>query len=260
MPSHWKNILSWSFFALFLIVLIFFAENIYNNQRCQKITIQLEKLTDGDFVTKASINKSLTNNGDKPILGTKFNLLNFNRLENNILINKLVKSCQISRTIGGDLIVKVQQQNPIARVVSLSGSSDKFNGLYLDSEGNFFPLSPNFTKRVVLVSGKYFIGKHNLHAKADLNILAFINKIDLDDFWKANITHIVIDDDKNISFLPLIGNFILEYGIPLNEEFEQKMKKIEIYYSKVEPQNSGKYKMVSVKYKNQIVCQLRELL
>jgi cell division protein FtsQ len=255
---HWKNTLSWIAFLLFLGVLIVFVENIYESQRCKKLDIQLDTNTEGNFVTKDNINNLLTENGNKPILGSKFNKLNLELLEKNILKNKRVKSCQISRTLGGVLSVKVQQKNPIARIVSLNGTIDKFEGLYLDSEGGVFPLSNHFTKRVVLLSGKYLIGKKNLKSKKDKNIVEFIQKIDSDAFWKANITHLIIDSDQNISFLPLIGDFTIEYGIPLEEEFEPKMNKIKIFYNQIDSENNGKYKLVSVKYKNQIVCQLNE--
>jgi cell division protein FtsQ len=255
---HWKNTLSWLVFLLFLVFLIFFVENIYENQRCKKVDIQLETNIEGNFVTKDNINNLLTENGNKPILSSKFNILNFESLEKKILKNKRIKACQISRTLGGVLSVKVQQKNPIARIVSLNGTKDKFEGLYLDSEGGVFPLSNHFTKRVVLLSGKYLIGKKNLKSKKNKNIVEFIQKIDADAFWKANITHLIIDSDQNITFLPLIGDFTIEYGIPNGVESEAKMNKIKIFYKQIDAENNGKYKMVSVKYKNQIVCQLKE--
>ena len=255
---HWKNTLSWLAFLLFLGVLIFFVESIYENQRCKKVDIQVDKNTECNFVTKENIANLLSENGNKPILGSKFNKLNLESLEKNILNNKRIKACQISRTLGGVLSVKVQQKNPIARIVPLHGTIDKFEGLYLDSEGGVFPLSNHFTKRVVLLSGKYLIGKKNLKSTKDKNIVAFIQKIDSDVFWKANITHLIIDSDQNISFLPLIGDFTIEYGIPFVEDFEAKMNKIKVFYKQIDVENNGKYKMVSVKYKNQIVCQLKE--
>lgn len=253
----WKNTISWVIFLLFLFGLIFFIENIYTNQRCKNVEIQLDTKEEGYFLTKSEIINLLTENGNKPILGTKFTFLNLSSLEKNILKNRLVKSCQISKTIGNSLIVKVQQKNPIARIVPLNKSSETFEGLYLDEEGGLFPLSRNFTKRVVLLSGKYLVGKHNLRSKKDKNLVQFIKKIDTDPFWKANITHILIDTDQNISFLPLVGNFTFEYGIPLEEDFEPKMKKIKIFYKEINTFNAEKYQLVSVKYRNQIVCQLK---
>lgn len=255
---HWKNTLSWIAFLLFLVILIVFVENIYENQRCRKVDIQLESIIEGNFITKENINYLLTESGNKPILGSKFNVLNLESLEKKILKNKLVKACQISRTLGGVLSVKVQQKNPIARIVSQNGSSDKFEGLYLDAEGGIFPLSKYFTKRVVLLSGNYLVGKKGLKSKNDQNVVEFIKKIDSDIFWKANITHLIIENDQNVTFLPLIGDFRIEYGIPIGGEFDVKMNKIKIFYNQINTENNGKYKSVSVKYKSQIVCQLND--
>lgn len=258
--SNLKNTLSWTLFLLFLAGLMFFADNIYQNQRCKKVRIELERQTEGDFITKTGIINLLTENGSKHLLDSKFNKLNFRDLESKILKNRLVETCQISRTLGGDLLVKVQQRNPIARIVAMGLDSERFGGLYLDEKGNLFPLSNNFTKKVVLLSGKYLVGKRNLKGKKDRNLLSFINSVVSDTFWNTNVTHIIIDADQNITFLPLVGDFRFEFGIPNDEEedFAIKMKKIRIYYNQIEPGNSGKYKLISVKYKNQIVCQLNQ--
>jgi cell division protein FtsQ len=253
---NWKNTLSWIGFILFIIVLIIFADNIYKNQRCKKITIDFATKAEGYFITKETITKLITENGDKPIIGSKFSQLTFANLEKKILKNRLVKNCQISRTLGGNLQVKVSQKNPIARIVATDGLNEQFRGYYLDDEGGLFPLSESYTKRVVLVSGKYLIGKNNLRSKKDRNLIEFIKKVNEDQFWNANITHLIIEEDQNINFLPLIGNFTFEYGIPKEEDFDIKMRKIKVFYKQIEPENIEKYKLVSVRYSNQIVCQL----
>ena len=136
------------------------------------------------------------------------------------------------------------------------GHNDQFKGYYLDDAGGLFPLSESYTKRVLLISGKYLVGKNNLRSKKDKNLISFIKKINEDEFWSANITHLTIEEDQNINFLPLIGDFTIEYGIPKEEDFDIKMKKINVFYKQIEQDNIGKYKTVSVRYSNQIVCQL----
>jgi cell division protein FtsQ len=252
----WKNTLSWISFVLFVIVLIIFANNIYNNQRCKKVVIDFDKKAEGYFITKETINNLITDNGNKPIIGTKFNQLNFSSLEKKILKNRIVKYCQISRTLGGNLQIKVAQKNPIARIVAMAGLDDRFKGYYLDDNGGLFPLSDSYTKRVVLLSGKYLVGKNNLRAAKDKNLLAFIIKVNDDEFWNANIAHIIIEEDQNINFLPLIGDYTFEYGIPKEEDFENKMRKIKVFYKQIDHENMSRYKTVSVRYSNQIVCQL----
>jgi cell division protein FtsQ len=256
--SSWKNNLSWALFIVFIIVLIFFADNIYKNQRCKKVTIEFDTKAEGYLITTQTINNLLTENGNKPISGTKFSKINFANLEQKILKNKLIKNCQISRSLGSNLLVKVSQKNPIARIVAFTGQSDTFFGYYLDEKGGLFPLSQSYTKRVVLISGKYLVGKNNLRSKKDKNIIDFISTINSDPFWQANITHIIIDEDQNINLIPLVGDYTIEYGIPDVEEFEIKMKKIKIFYQQIDANYIGKYKSVSVRYSNQIVCQLKE--
>ncbi len=249
----WKNILSWLAFLLILVAIIVFSDNLYNNQRCKNVEISIDANGDGKFITKTEIINLLNENGNRPILGSKFNLLNFAQIEKKVLANRLIKSCQISRTLGGDLLVNIVQKNPIARIVSMAANTDSFNGYYLDEAGGIFPLSKNFTKRVVLVSGPYLKGKKNLKSVADKNIIEFVQQINTNPFWNANITQIIIEQDQNTIFYPLIGDFLVEYGKPQKADFEVKMKKLKLFYSKIELEKQEKYKKVSLKFANQIV-------
>lgn len=253
-----KNIVSWLAFLLILIAIIVFSDNLYKNQRCKNVAISIETNTDGKFITKTEIINLLNEKGKSPILGTKFNKLNFAQIEQKVMANKLIMSCQISRTLGGDLLVKIVQKNPIARVISTNTSSESFNGYYLDENGGLFPLSQNYTKRVMLISGEYLKGKRNLKSNKDKGIIDFIKQVNKSPFWSANITQIVLENDQNTIIYPLIGDYSVEYGIPKLEDFDEKMNKLKLFYKKIEPQKQANYKMVSLKFSDQIVCQLKD--
>ncbi len=253
-----KNIVSWLIFLLILVAIIVFSDNLYKNQRCKNVSITIETNGDGKFISKTEIINLLNEKGNNPILGTKFNKLNFANIERKVLANKLIMSCQVSRTLGGELLVKIVQKNPIARIISSNNSSESFNGYYLDEVGGLFPLSKNYTKRVILISGEYLQGKKNLKATKDKGIIEFIKQINESPFWTANITHIVLEKDQNAIIYPLIGDYTIEYGIPKKEEFEIKMNKLKLFYKNIEPQKQDSYKMVSLRFSNQIVCQLKD--
>ena len=75
-----------------------------------------------------------------------------------------------------------------------------------------------------------------------------------DEFWKAQITQLSVTKDGNISVIPEVGNHIIDFGIAT--DVETKLNKIKILYQKILPAKGwGKYKVISVKYRNQIVCE-----
>ncbi len=239
---------------------IVFSKSYKQNQRCGAIEIRLTSNNEGYLVTKSSLEDLLTNKGRSPIIGKKFNLLNLQELEQKVLKNRLVKNCQISKTVGSTLLVQVEEEEPIARIVPMSQNGSHFEGYYVNDEGKLFPLSDLYTKKVCLLSGAYFVGKKSLKSKADRELVGFLKTLYKDKFWRSNISQIVVDADKNIVMHPTIGNFKIEIGKARTEENENKLQKIKIFYKHIAPQVGDRYSQISVKYEGQIVGTLQKEL
>ena len=74
------------------------------------------------------------------------------------------------------------------------------------------------------------------------------------EFWKAQISQIIVAKDGGIVLIPTIGTTRIDFGLATN--IENKFKKLFIFYQKVIP-NKGwnKYSWVQLKYKNQVICE-----
>ena len=72
--------------------------------------------------------------------------INYNDLENILISNPHVKSVKVYKDLSGNLNVSLDQYKPVARIVSGSHSKK-----YIDSYGEMFPISKNFTERVILI-------------------------------------------------------------------------------------------------------------
>nr|MCU0470595.1 hypothetical protein [Arcicella sp.] len=181
--------------------------------------------------------------------GKPFERINFKKIENKLRVNRLVKNCQVHRDLGGELTVDIEEHTPIARVVN-NGKSDD----YITEKGDFIGTSPNYTVRVLLLSGTYFDAVENLKGSKSKPILDLINAIQEDSFWKAQISQLVIEKDGGITIIPEVGNHQIEFGMGI--DIEEKFKKMKILYKQILPSKGwDTYKKVSVKYKNQIVCE-----
>jgi len=87
--------------------------------------------------------------------------------------------------------------------------------------------------------------------RAVLDLLKFIQE---DKFWKAQITHMHIAKDMQVSLFTQVGGQEIEFGPATDPEL--KFEKLMAFYEKVVPARGwNAYRKVSVKFRNQIVCQ-----
>jgi cell division protein FtsQ len=246
------KISKWLFGILMLIAsitLIIFSGNTFSAKRCKEIIISIKNGNDQLFVSKESIEKLATQYGSDNLKGRLFSNINFHEIEERVLKNKQIKTCQVYKDVQGNLKIEVEQHIPIARIMNSDGLTDQ----YVDAEGIFFPLSEQFSARVTILSGNYFRTLASLKGTQHEDLLNFIKFVFEDDFLKAQFTQLDVDANKNINIVPLLGNHIIEFGEPQN--IEQKLKKLKIFYKEILPVKGwNTYSHISIRYNGQIVC------
>ena len=231
------------------VSLVVFAENIHRLQKCKKINILINGNNENRLTTSQEIYSLIAPNVVESPEGKPFDKINFKKIENSVKTNRLVKNCQVHRDLSGELAVDIEEYTPIARIVS----NDKPNS-YVTDTGELIGISPHYTVRALLLSGNYFELNHSLKGKKNKPILDLIKAINDDVFWKAQITQLIVEKDGGITLIPEIGNHQIEFGMGI--EIEAKFKKLKILYREILPSKGwDKYKKISVKYRNQIVCE-----
>jgi|GEM_PF-180197 len=230
------------------------------NKRCQGIVIQLDEQAEYPFFTEDDIKNLVNNNNTDQIEDILFEKINLQTIETRVLKNRLIKKCQAYRDLFGHLVVIIEQQKPIGRLVGYSGENQLLTasqGGYLTETGELVPLSSRFAARVILVSGDFFKNpKKNLHSENGQRLVELLKIIQKDPLWKAQLTELTVLADGEITIQPLVGQYQIEFGLPDN--IDKKLKKLSIFYNTILPlKNWERYKRVSVKFKNQIVCELK---
>jgi cell division protein FtsQ len=141
----------------------------------------------------------------------------------------------------GTLVVKVKHREPVLRVIASSGS------YYLDEFGMKIPVSTNYATNVMVASGSISEGF------AVEQLLPFVLYVEDNDFWKAQIQQIYVEEDGDVLLSPLVGDHIIELG-DLNN-YRWKLHIMSAFYKQVLAKNNwDKYEMVSLKYNNQVVA------
>jgi cell division protein FtsQ len=201
-------------------------------------------------IDKAEIIR-LVKAADSKILSKKLNQINAETIEKAIekhdaIINAEVYKVMVKDTgsFRGVLTVKVKHREPVVRVMSNIGN------YYLDEFGGKIPTSLNYSANVLAATG--FITEE--FAKKEL--LPFVLYVENDDFWRAQIEQIHVENNGDVLLTPLFGEHIIEFGEL--DDYQNKLQKMKAFYKQVLAQNNwNKYKTISLKYNNQVIAKKR---
>jgi cell division protein FtsQ len=226
-------------------------------KRCQGVLIELDQTAEYPFFTQEDIQNMATLNGTDTFEEVLFEKINLQTVENRVLKNRLIKKCQAYRDLSGNLVIAIEQQKPVARLLAYSGSEQLLTaskGGYLTETGDLVPLSKRFAARVTLVSGSFFNNTKNTRSVYGQKLIGLLKEIQQEPLWKAQITELIVQPDGEITLIPQVGNYKIEFGLP--EDSAKKLLKMRIFYTTILPLKGWeRYKRVSLKYRNQIVCE-----
>ena len=182
-------------------------------------------------------------------------------LNDNIIdkVKKLLETKSYLKDIAvyktGDSIMHVEfnQRIPALCLLNVDGAS-----CYLDSEGYAFPLSFRYAYNVPLVTGNIEIPqKNSLPADSAFtcNLLSFASFISTSQFWNAQIQQINIDKNKNVELTVCSDDHCIRLG--QLADYDEKMRKLYVFYKRLSPSKRAEYKIIDLRFKKQIVAQLK---
>lgn len=245
------NIGYWVFMSIMTFALISFSSKKQKERKCDKISIKVDKQYQKYFIDEEDVLSIMTEEKRKIIKGLSKQAINIKYLETLIKENKFVKDARVSIDHVGNIEVKVNQNTPIARIFT------KKQSFYIDQNGNQLPLSTKYTARVPVIVSEY----ENVDKKIDFfaskegeSYLFLLNYIRKDNFWIKQISEVDINKAGEIDFLMQVGKQKIEFGSP--ESIDSKFFRLNVLVKKVLPSVGwNKYDRVSLKYKDQIVCE-----
>lgn len=238
---RFKKFLKYLLF-LCLIVCVGFLysfSSVRNQQKkIHEIDIKMEAGT-SHFLNEAMVNKLLIQN-NKTVKNQAKSSLNLYGLETYVSKNPYLEKASVFLTIHGKLKIVVRQRTPVVRIV------DKDNSYYVDKQGVKFPLSEHFSARVILVSGAE--KEHEMN-----ELMPLIHIILEDNFLRKEIVSIEKFDDGEVQFAVRSGEYKIDFGNLT--EIDTKFKKLKVFYNNTfSDKTIQNYKIINVKYHNQVVC------
>ena len=257
MFSTFKSSKKWLFVLgglLSLFGLIAFTEVRHAQKQVQNVVVQIDQVDGHQFLTRKDVMGYLTNEGSDPIAGKDYADVDLRRLERRLKQHGLVKNCQISRDLTGNLLVVIEQPKPVARLVLSGDELRSVSGQYVSEEGRFFPVSMNYSARVPILSGAYFARNRSLANARNQPLLDLLKRIHDDPFWRAQLAELSVNEAGEVTMWPQVGNHRIVFGMPA--EPDAKFKKLKLVYTNILPAKGwDRYSLINVQYKNQIVCE-----
>lgn len=242
-----------------LLVLWGFSIQYKMSQVCQDIRVEIIQEENNYFLGIDKLRDHLKGiiydeTRDSRVIAKTMGEINLNQVESLLESNPFIRNAEVFRRNGGILEVRVQLRTAIARVVNVKGET-----FYIDSEGKLMPLSPEFTPNVLLLSGKVLESIHiadTLRTETGKAIFPLLQHIHQDEFYRSQISEIVMDRDGNLTLYPEAGSILIDFGT--TARYKEKLENLLLFYRQVLNRTGwDRYRKVSVRYKGQVVAEKR---
>ncbi len=247
--------------VLYMIILPFFLSASANSRPCSRISINIVDSSDYHFVTKGQLLNLVYGNGGS-IIGKPVKNVEVPDIESRINALRELREAEVYASIDGTLHVYIDQRNPVMRVMPAEGGD-----FFIDEEGFVFRRRNLYTPRLHIIEGNINITPAMLDSVSILDtsikntilkdVYHFVNYIDGNSFWSAQIDQIYVDGRNEIDLIPRVGNHTIHLGT--FENYRDKLKNLGAFYDKVLPEVGwNKYSVINLEFRDQIVCRKRQ--
>lgn len=233
---------------ILLLVLLSFSERKMNEQQSFiNIEVAIQNNENNHYLDDVEVVNAVN-----AILQEDQETVNLKEVEQSLLENPYIQKAEVYRDLKNQLLVKVRLRRPLARLIR-----EKRSHAYISYDGALLPISSKYTSRVPLISGKYaedFNRDDMFQKDDDKRVYQLLKKIESDEFFKAQVAQLDIDEKLNVSIYPQVTKQIVEFGQP--ENIDEKFRKLLIFYKEILPEKGwNDYKRVNVEFEGQIVAE-----
>ena len=257
------NIAVWTSAVIMVIVLMAFSEVKRSDVALSELDVAINTSEGNYFISKGEIEESIYSRGYQ-LEYNKVKNIDVHALEEFFDKNPSIEKAQVFISSDGKLSIDIEQRKPILRLFTNLGES-----YYIDENGWLMPLSKSYSSRVMTANG-WIDAPYNLNyqlnvadeSKLDnqipgqrqLNLLYNLAKrINKSEFWDAQINQIYLNSDGEIELIPRVGNHRIIVGD--GRRIDQKLTKLMAFYKEgLNKTGWNDYKVINLKYKNQVVC------
>jgi cell division protein FtsQ len=224
----------------YIAVAAVFFKNPKQEDTCKDLAIVVKDSLEKHFITAREI-KALLNQAQLNPIGKPMRSVNTERIEKELMKNQMIAGMEVYKTPSGVIKLEIIQKMPVLRVISANAD------YYVDNRGSTMPVSNRYVAHVPVVSG--YVEKR----LAITDLYEFALFLQENEFWNNQIEQIYVYPDQEVELIPRVG----EHRIVLGnfDRFREKLDNLQLFYEQAMPKMGwGKYSVINLKFKNQIVC------
>lgn len=227
-------------FAVYLSTMSSVSAGAAGTAVCRVVEVSVVDSAEAGFVNRADV-VALLGRMHERFVGVTARKVDCRAIEKMVANNPFVSRVSAYLSQNGTLHVDVWQRQPAFRVFS-GGKS-----YYVDNQRETMPTSMRFSAYVPQISGD--LSTHF----ACSELFDFVELIENDDFWSNQITQICVKNSHDLTLVPRVGNFVIEFGSVENSE--AKLEKLHTFYRKTMPKVGwNRYSKIDLRFENQVVC------
>ncbi|MCK9639949.1 MAG: hypothetical protein M0R39_08565 [Prolixibacteraceae bacterium] len=231
------------------VVFLSLGFSIYERNKivCTDVRVEITDSTQNQFLSSREIRTWVLNRYPN-ILKKNLDYIDLRSIEDGLRKIKAVEEVTVFTSIvgrgkpgEGSVVVRIRQRDPQFRV------DQPGRDYYMDKLGKSIDWTPNYTPRVMMVSGVI------AYEYARKRLLPLITYIQEDPFLNAQIDQIHVGGNGNLTMVPRIGEQLIYFGPP--EDYQVKLRNLKALY-KEGFKNGGwtLYKSINLSYKNLVIC------
>ena len=214
---------------------------------CTDVRVEIADSIDNQFIRSKDLRQWILSHNPH-ILRQNLGNIDLRTIEDGIRKIKAVEDVTVFTSIvgrgkpgEGSLVVRISQRNPEFRI------DQPGRDYYMDRFGKSIDWSPNYTPRVLMVSG---IIAYEFARKQLLPLITYLKE---DPFLNAQIDQIHVNGNGTLTMVPRVGDQLIYFGSP--DDYQVKFRNLKALY-KEGFKNGGwtVYRAINLAYKNQVIC------
>jgi len=224
--------------AYLLFSLVFFRERRVEPV-CKQLVIQLADGKQKQYATPEEMRNFICNAGLNPE-GGAITERHCHDIEQMVLQHPMVRTASCYATPSGDVVVRITQREPKLRVLGAEN-------YYVDSDRKIMQVRSSTAADVPVVTGRVS------QRMAQEELFDFVEWLEDDDFWTAQIEQIYVAGPNRIELVPRVGSGVILLGSL--HEYDRKLRKLKVLYQKGFSRFGWKeYNEIDLRFNGQVVC------
>ena len=254
--TRWKNIL-WVVIGLFLLFAFLAVKQTSEALKINSIEVAIDQTVDLSFIDSNKVLDIVREVVKTPIIGSSKKQFNLALVERRLEAYPFIDKADVVIDFSGKLLIKIIQREPILRIINAQGMS-----YYVANNGYKMPLHFDFTPRVMVATGNItetLVDSAFVKSPMLKDLLLIANYCSANEFWRAQIEQLFVDNYNDILLIPKVGNHSIVFGSA--EHLDSKFARLLTFYKKgLNAVGWQKYQQINLKFEGQIVAEKQKYI